>query len=36
VNKLLKKLRYDGFVGMEFSALGDGEEAAAEPLNVFN
>jgi len=36
VNALLKKLRYDGFVGMEFSALGDSEEAAAAPLNVFN
>jgi hydroxypyruvate isomerase len=36
VNALLRKLRYDGFVGMEFSALGDNEEAAAAPLTVFN
>jgi hydroxypyruvate isomerase len=36
VNALLNKLRYDGFVGMEFSALGDSEEAAAAPLSVFN
>jgi hydroxypyruvate isomerase len=36
VNALLKKLRYDGFVGMEFSALGDSEQAAAVPLSVFN
>jgi hydroxypyruvate isomerase len=36
VNALLRKLCYDGFVGMEFSALGDGELAAAAPLSVFN
>jgi len=35
VNALLNKLRYDGFVGMEFSALGDGKVAAAGPLNIF-
>lgn len=36
VNALLEKLHYDGFVGMEFSALGDDEAAAAAPLNIFN
>jgi hydroxypyruvate isomerase len=36
VNALLEKLHYDGFVGMEFSALDDDEAAAAAPLNIFN
>jgi hydroxypyruvate isomerase len=35
VNKLLKQAKYEGFIGMEFSALGDDEQAAKAPLEIF-
>jgi hydroxypyruvate isomerase len=35
VNALLRRLGYDGFIGMEFSALGPDELAARAPLQVF-
>jgi hydroxypyruvate isomerase len=35
VNGLLRRARYKGFIGMEFSALGPDEQAAAAPLEVF-
>jgi len=35
VNRLLNRLKYDGFIGMEFSALGSDEQAAKAPLEIF-
>jgi len=35
VNALLRRSQYDGFVGMEFSALGPDEPAARAPLRIF-
>lgn len=35
VNALLRRVRYDGFIGMEFSALGPDEPAAMVPLQIF-
>jgi hydroxypyruvate isomerase len=35
LNALLTRARYDGFIGMEFSALGPDEQAAMAPLQVF-
>lgn len=35
VNALLRRAHYDGFIGMEFSALGPDEKAATAPLAVF-
>jgi hydroxypyruvate isomerase len=35
VNALLRRAQYDGFIGMEFSALGPDEKAARAPLEVF-
>ena len=35
VNALLRRARYEGFIGMEFSALGPDEQAATAPLAVF-
>jgi hydroxypyruvate isomerase len=35
VNTLLRRARYEGFIGMEFSALGPDEQAATAPLEVF-
>ncbi len=35
VNTLLKKAKYEGFIGMEFSALGADEQAARAPLEIF-
>lgn len=35
VNALLRRVKYEGFIGMEFSALGPDERAAAAPLEVF-
>ena len=35
VNALLRRARYDGFIGMEFSALGPDEQAAMTPLQIF-
>ena len=35
VNSLLKRKQYEGFVGMEFSALGPDEQAATAPQEVF-
>jgi hydroxypyruvate isomerase len=35
VNTLLKKAKYEGFIGMEFSALGPDEQAAKAPLEIF-
>ena len=35
VNALLRRARYEGFIGMEFSALGPDEQAAAAPLEIF-
>jgi hydroxypyruvate isomerase len=36
VNALLRRAKYEGFVGMEFSPLGPDEQAARTPLEVFN
>jgi hydroxypyruvate isomerase len=36
VNELLKRTRYEGFVGMEFSPQSPDEQAAAKPLEVFS
>jgi hydroxypyruvate isomerase len=35
VNTLLKRAKYEGFIGMEFSALGPDEQAAKVPLEIF-
>jgi hydroxypyruvate isomerase len=35
VNALLRRAHYDGFIGMEFSALGSDETAARTPLEIF-
>jgi hydroxypyruvate isomerase len=35
VNSLLKQANYEGFIGMEFSALGSDEQAARTPLEIF-
>jgi hydroxypyruvate isomerase len=35
VNTLLRRAKYEGFVGMEFSALGPDEQAAKAPLKIF-
>jgi hydroxypyruvate isomerase len=35
VNTLLRRAKYEGFVGMEFSALGPDEQAAKAPLEIF-
>jgi hydroxypyruvate isomerase len=35
VNELLRRAEYDGFIGMEFSALGPEEQAASVPLEIF-
>lgn len=35
VNTLLKQAEYEGFIGMEFSALGPDEQAAKAPLEIF-
>jgi hydroxypyruvate isomerase len=35
VNTLLKRAKYKGFIGMEFSALGPDEQAARAPLEIF-
>jgi hydroxypyruvate isomerase len=35
VNTLLKQAKYEGFIGMEFSALGPDEQAAKAPLEIF-
>lgn len=35
VNALLRRAQYEGFIGMEFSALGPDEQAATAPLEVF-
>jgi hydroxypyruvate isomerase len=35
VNQLLKRLRYEGFIGLEFSPLGPDEQAAQTPLEIF-
>ena len=35
VNALLRRTRYDGFIGMEFSAWGPDEQAAITPLQIF-
>ena len=35
VNALLRRSQYDGFVGMEFSALGPDKPAARAPLRIF-
>ncbi len=35
VNALLKRANYEGFIGMEFSALGPDKEAAKAPLEIF-
>lgn len=35
VNALLRRAHYNGFIGMEFSALGPDERAAMAPLEVF-
>ena len=36
VNALLRRAKYEGFIGMEFSPLGPDEQAAMTPLEVFN
>ena len=36
VNALLRRAKYKGFIGMEFSPLGPDEQAARTPLEVFN
>jgi hydroxypyruvate isomerase len=35
VNTLLRQAKYEGFIGMEFSALGPDEQAAKAPLEIF-
>ena len=35
VNTLLRLAKYEGFIGMEFSALGPDEQAAKAPLEIF-
>ena len=35
VNTLLRRAKYEGFIGMEFSALGPDEQAAMAPLEIF-
>jgi hydroxypyruvate isomerase len=35
VNTLLRRAQYEGFIGMEFSALGPDEQAAKAPLEIF-
>jgi len=35
VNTLLRRAKYEGFIGMEFSALGPDEPAAKAPLEIF-
>jgi hydroxypyruvate isomerase len=35
VNTLLKRAKYEGFIGMEFSPLGPDEQAARAPLEIF-
>jgi hydroxypyruvate isomerase len=35
INALLKRVGYDGFIGMEFSPSGPDEQAAVAPLKVF-
>ena len=35
VNALLSRVKYQGFIGMEFSPLGSDEQAARTPLEVF-
>lgn len=35
INELLRGAGYEGFIGMEFSAMGPDERAAATPLQVF-
>jgi hydroxypyruvate isomerase len=35
VNALLRRANYEGFIGMEFSALGPDEQAAKAPLEIF-
>lgn len=35
VNTLLKRAKYEGFIGMEFSALGPDEQAAKAPMEIF-
>jgi len=35
VNTLLRREQYEGFIGMEFSALGPDEQAAKAPLEIF-
>jgi hydroxypyruvate isomerase len=35
VNTLLRRGKYKGFIGMEFSALGPDEQAAKAPLEIF-
>jgi hydroxypyruvate isomerase len=35
VNTLLRRAKYEGFIGMEFSALGPDEQAAKAPLSIF-
>src|SRR6266567_7439207 len=35
VNTLLMRAKYEGFIGMEFSALGSDEQAAKAPLEIF-
>ncbi|HYN80552.1 MAG TPA: TIM barrel protein [Gemmatimonadaceae bacterium] len=35
VNTLLRRVKYGGFIGMEFSALGPDEQAAKAPLEIF-
>jgi len=35
VNQLLKRMGYEGFIGLEFSPLGPDEQAAQAPLEIF-
>ncbi len=35
VNTLLRRERYEGYIGMEFSALGSDDDAAKAPLEIF-
>lgn len=35
VNDLLKRVQYEGFIGMEFSALGPDEDAVLVPWEIF-
>lgn len=36
VSALLKRAKYEGFIGMEFAPLGPDEQAAMTPLEIFN